>query len=124
MPNGDPREGFSYPTLTLMIDSYQDFFWSILATNIGSFSQWQKVCFFPILRRKFPIQGKKYTQKKKFSQYLCFLIKSSKLDISLSNCIHELYYLTSHVPVYCVINNASIRLYQPYFKIHDVHMPG
>ena len=22
MPNGDPRDGFSYPTLTLLIDSY------------------------------------------------------------------------------------------------------
>ena len=33
-----------------------------------------------------------YTQKKKFSQYLYFLIKSTILDISLSNCIHELYY--------------------------------
>ena len=22
MPNGDPRDGFFYPTLTLMIDSY------------------------------------------------------------------------------------------------------
>ena len=63
-----------------------------------------------------------YTQKKKFSQYLCFLIKSTILDISLSNCIHELYYLTLHVSVYCVINNASIRLYQPIFKIHDVHV--
>ena len=34
----------------------------------------------------------KYTQKKKFSQYLCFLIKSTILDISLSNFIYELYY--------------------------------
>ena len=34
----------------------------------------------------------KYTQKKKFSQYLCFLIKSTILDISLSNCIYELYH--------------------------------
>ena len=33
-----------------------------------------------------------YTQKKKFSQYLCFLIKSTILHISLSNFIHELYY--------------------------------
>ena len=33
-----------------------------------------------------------YTQKKKFSQYLCFLIKSTILQISLSNCVHELYY--------------------------------
>ena len=33
-----------------------------------------------------------YTQKKKFSQYLCFLMKSTILDISLSNCIHKLYY--------------------------------
>ena len=33
-----------------------------------------------------------YTQKKKFSQYLCFLIKSTILHISLSNCLHELYY--------------------------------
>ena len=30
--------------------------------------------------------------------------------------------VTLHVPVYCVINNASIRLYQPNFKIHDVHV--
>ena len=36
--------------------------------------------------------GSIYTQKKKFSQYLCFLIKSTILDISLSNCIHELSY--------------------------------
>ena len=28
--------------------------------------------------------------------------------------------VTLHVPVYCVINNASIRLYQPNFKMHDV----
>ena len=33
-----------------------------------------------------------YTQKKKFSKYLCFLIKSTILDISLPNCMHELYY--------------------------------
>ena len=36
------------------------------------------------------------------------------------NCI----IVTLHVPVYCVINNASIRLYQPNFKIHDVHVLG
>ena len=30
-----------------------------------------------------------HTQKKKFSRYLCFLIKSTVLNISLSNCIHE-----------------------------------
>ena len=33
-----------------------------------------------------------YTQKKKFSQYLCFLIKTTILNISLSNFLHELYY--------------------------------
>ena len=33
-----------------------------------------------------------YTQKKKFSQYLCFLIKSTILHITLSNFLHELYY--------------------------------
>ena len=118
-------------------------------------------------------------------------MKSKILDISLSNCIHELYYrnffivskidenrckqtraslpyfgragsislqlyltynrllhvrvavnshalpvhkknrITSllcifetiiHVSVYCVKNNASIRLYQPNFKMHDVHV--
>ena len=27
-----------------------------------------------------------------------------------------------HVSVYCVTNNASIRLYQPNFKMHDVHV--
>ena len=30
--------------------------------------------------------------EEKFSQYLCFLIKSTILDLSLSNFIHELYY--------------------------------
>ena len=35
------------------------FFKSILATNIESCSKWQKVCFFPISRRIFPIQGTK-----------------------------------------------------------------
>ena len=38
------------------------------------------------------LQTVNYTQKKKFSQYLCFLIKSTILHISLSNFIHELYY--------------------------------
>ena len=33
-----------------------------------------------------------YTQKKKFSRYLCFLIKSTILHISLSFFLHELYY--------------------------------
>ena len=27
-----------------------------------------------------------------------------------------------HVSIYCVINDASIRLYQPNFKIHDGHV--
>ena len=49
-----------------------------------------------------------YTQKKKLCQYLCFLIKSKILDISLSNCIHELYYRNFTCTFYCVINNASI----------------
>ena len=30
--------------------------------------------------------------------------------------------ITLHVPVCCVINNASIGLYEPNFKIHDVHV--
>ena len=30
--------------------------------------------------------------------------------------------VTLHVPVYCMTNNASIRLYQPNFKKHDVHV--
>ena len=33
-----------------------------------------------------------YTQKKKFSQYLCLLLKSTILHTSLSDFIHELYY--------------------------------
>ena len=38
--------------------------------------------------------------------------------------LHELYYyiVTLHVPVYCVTDNASIRLYQPNFKMHDMHV--
>ena len=64
----------------------------------------------------------KYNQKKKFGQYLCFLIKPTILHISLSNFIHELYYRTFTCTCYCVTNNASIRLYQPNFKMHDVHV--
>ena len=30
--------------------------------------------------------------------------------------------VTLHVPVFCVTNNASIRLYQAIFKMHDVHV--
>ena len=30
--------------------------------------------------------------------------------------------VTLHVHFHCVINNASIRLYQPNFKMHDVHV--
>ena len=30
--------------------------------------------------------------------------------------------VTLHLPVHCVTNNASIRLYQPKFKMHDVHV--
>ena len=44
------------------------------------------------------------------------------LDISLSNFIHELYYRNFICTCYCVTNNASIRLYQPNFKMHDVHV--
>ena len=63
-----------------------------------------------------------YTQKKKFSQYLCFLIKSTVLHISLSNFIQELYYRNFICTCYCVTNNAFIRFYQPNFKMHDVHV--
>ena len=62
-----------------------------------------------------------YTQKKKFSKYLCFLIKSTILDhcqIVYMSCI----IVTLHVLVYCVSKHASIRLVQPNFKIHDVHV--
>ena len=65
-----------------------------------------------------------YTQKKKFSQYLCFLIKSKILHISLSFFYISCIIVTLHVPVYCVTNNASITLYQPNFKMHDVHVLG
>ena len=52
-----------------------------------------------------------YTQKKKFSQYISFLIKLTILDLSLSICIHELYYryLT------CIIFLCVV-LYQPISK--------
>ena len=57
-----------------------------------------------------------YTQKKKFSQYLCFLIKSTILHISLSFFYMSCIIVTLHLPIHCVTNNASIRLYQPNFK--------
>ena len=63
-----------------------------------------------------------YTQKKKFSQYLCFLKNQQywtyHCQISYMSCI----IVTLQVPVYCVTNNASIRLYQPNFKMHNVHV--
>ena len=34
------------------------------------------------------------------------------------SCIIAILY----VPVYCVINNATIRLYQPNFKVHGMHV--
>ena len=64
-----------------------------------------------------------YTQKKKFSQYLCFLIKSTILNISLSNFLYESHYRNSTCT--CLLRdekNSSIRLYQPNFKMHDVHV--
>ena len=63
-----------------------------------------------------------YTQKKKFSQYLCFLIKSTILDISLSLVYMSCIIVALHVSIYCVTNNASIRLYQPNFKMHAKHV--
>ena len=63
-----------------------------------------------------------YTQKIKFSQYLCFLIKSTILNISLSFFLHELYY--RNFTCTCLLRDkyATIRLYQPNFKMHDVHV--
>ena len=40
-----------------------------------------------------------YTQKKKFSQYLCFLIKSTILHISLSFFYTSCIIVTLHLPV-------------------------
>ena len=81
-------------------------------------------CVFEFLWEPCFVQFSKYTQKKMFSQYLCFLIKSTILHISLSNFIRELtcIIVTFHVPVHCLTNHASIRLYQPNFEMHDVHV--
>ena len=38
MPNGDPRDGFFYPTLTLIIDSYFLFPREMIFCNSDSFS--------------------------------------------------------------------------------------
>ena len=61
MPNGDPQDGFSYPTLTLMIDSYSIFpyllpLWLLLQRGhaekerdrkgFGSINAWVKVQIF------------------------------------------------------------------------------
>ena len=63
-----------------------------------------------------------YTQKKKFGQYLCVLINQQywiyHCQIVYMSCI----IVTLHVPVYCVTNNASIRMYQPNFEMHNVHV--
>ena len=47
---------------------------------------------WPESEDEWPRRRSLYTQKKKFSQYLCFLIKSTILHISLSIFLHELYY--------------------------------
>ena len=59
---------------------------------------------------------------KKFSQCLCFLIKSTILHISLSFFYMSCIIVILHLPVHCMTNNASIRLYQPKLKMHDVHV--
>ena len=38
------------------------------------------------------IVGTCILRSKKFSQYLYFVIKSTRLDLLLSNCMHELFY--------------------------------
>ena len=48
----------------------------------------------------------------------CYSHASKRLVEVYMSCI----IVTLHVPVYCVKNNASIRLCQPNFKIHDVHV--
>ena len=71
---------------------------------------------------------------------MCVAVKNHALPVYTKNriasllCIFEsiIYHcqilymsciiVTLHVPVDCVTNNASIRLYQPNFEMHDVHV--
>ena len=45
---------FEHKVLRWANKKLQGFFWTILTTDIGSCSQWQKVCFFPNFRGKIP----------------------------------------------------------------------
>ena len=63
-----------------------------------------------ILKRKSLVSIYVFYQNQQYLIYLC--------QIKYMSCI----IVTLHESVYCVINNASIRLYQPNFKIHDVHV--
>ena len=63
-----------------------------------------------ILRRKSLVSIYVFSQNQQYWIYHCQIIYMSCIIVTL------------HVLVYCVINNASIRLYQPNFKIHDKHV--
>ena len=91
---------------------------------LDNYSQYQYVslwCLYDNISSRHS-HGRTYTQKKKVSQKLCFLIKSTILDISFSNFIHALSYHNFTCTCYCEINYVFIRLHQPNFNIHDVHV--
>ena len=66
------------------------FFGPILLAEIGSCFQWQKVCFFPISRRKFRIQG-----TKKFN-ILC--------DILTALCHRKLFFFIRNIEMCSLVN--------------------
>ena len=65
---------------------------------------------FIILRRKSLVSIYVFSSNQQYCIYHCQILYMSCIIITL------------HVPFYCVTNNASIRLYQPNFKMHDVHV--
>ena len=70
----------------------------------------KKVTNVYILRRKSLVSIYVFSKNQQYCIYHC--------QIFYMSCI----IVTLHLPVNCVTNNASIRLYQPNFKMHDVHV--
>ena len=86
---------------------FQGFFWPVLTTDIRSCSQCQKVCFFPIWIRKFPIQGTKKTGEKitKYHHFTMFMFVVERAGPNSPNDTRE-------ITKYCKLPNGNVPLRQ------------
>ena len=85
--------------------------------SIGQMISFQMM---PPLRSFDDLDGKEQGQKK--TDDLRTMTTLGPRTLSLSFFYMSCIIVTLHLPVHCVTNNASIRLYQPNFKMYDVHV--